>query len=67
MMIELSDIEAHIFRALAEAHALDIKRGSVTIHFDAEGRAAQVEVVRFTKLSTGNNPTRFDEELKIVV
>lgn len=49
--IELSETEARIFRLLAESKALDIKNGSVTIHFDNVGNAAMVEVKTQTRLS----------------
>lgn len=50
MMIELSNAEARIFRALAEARALDVSSGRVVIHFNADGKPSQVEVIRFTSL-----------------
>lgn len=50
MMVELSDSEARIFRALLEANALGLKGGSATIHFDGTGRPAKVEVITYTTL-----------------
>ena len=60
MMIELSNEEALIFRALAEANGLDVKGGSVLMQFDTAGRVYSIEVRRYTKidrLSTGDGET----------
>ena len=62
MMVELSDKEARIFRALAESHALDIKSGSVTIHFDYMGMPVKTEVRTVMSLSTDRSI-----DIKVVV
>lgn len=46
--IELDDVQALAFRLLSEAGAWDLKKGSATIHFDAQGLPNAVEVRSFT-------------------
>ena len=65
MMIELSNEEALIFRALAEANGLDVKGGSVLMQFDTAGRVYSIEVRRYTKIDRLSTPD--GETLTIVV
>ena len=46
--IELDDQQALAFRLLAQAGAWDLRKGSVTIHFDKEGNPTTAEVRSFT-------------------
>lgn len=50
MMIELTDKQAILFRALAEAKAFDLKNGSFEVHFNGEGIPVKVHIHTYTQI-----------------
>lgn len=50
--VELTDEQALAFRLLSMSGAWDIKSGSVTLHFDSQGKPVQAETRVIVKLST---------------
>jgi len=51
MMIELTDKQATLFRALMEAQAFDIKNGSFEVHFNSEGVPIKVHIHTYAQLT----------------
>lgn len=65
--VELTTNQAYLFRLLAQAHAWDVKSGSVTIHFDHMGKPLKVEKRETYGLSTGSVQVEVDESTVVVV
>lgn len=55
VVIELTEQEAAAFRLLSQARAWDLRKGSVTLHFDQQGNPTSAETRTFTVIGVINS------------